>query len=61
MKLTFNTRLEQFEYEIDNLIRSSRDPQFTSYLKGLVYDARSNPADVPVIRRAVISNYDMYA
>ena len=61
MKLTFNTRLEQLEYEIDNLIRTSRDPQFTSYLKGLVYDARSNPADVPVIRKAVISNYDMYA
>ncbi len=61
MKLTFNTRYEQLEYEIDSLVKTSGDPQFTGYLKGLIYDARNNPADVPEIRKALISNYDMYA
>lgn len=61
MKLTFNTRYEQLEYEIDSLVKTSGDPQFTGYLKGLIYDARNYPADVPKIRKALISNYDMYA
>ncbi|MBP1585334.1 MAG: hypothetical protein ILP17_06550, partial [Lachnospiraceae bacterium] len=61
MKLTFNTRYEQLEYEIDNLVRTSRDPQFTNYLKGLIYDARTNPADIPKMRRDLISGYDMYS
>ena len=44
MKLTFNTRYEQLEYEIDSLVKTSGDPQFTGYLKGLIYDARNNPS-----------------
>ncbi|MCR4791524.1 MAG: DUF1720 domain-containing protein [Lachnospiraceae bacterium] len=61
MKLTFNTELEQLEYELDTLIRTSADAQFTNYLKGLAYDARRNPSSVPELRRQAIANYDVYA
>ncbi len=61
MKLTFNNKREQVEYEIGVIKRTSLDPQFTLYLDGVLRDVAAPGADLVFLRRKLIENYDIYA
>ena len=61
MKLYFENRGEQLEYELGVLKRESLDPQFTTYLNSVLVNLRSGEYDVMFLRRKLIENYDIYS
>ena len=61
MRLTFESKAEQLNYEIGILMGSSLDPQFSQFLGSISFELKSAPEYADEIRKKLINNYDIYS
>lgn len=59
--MTFESECDQVSYELQVLIRNSKEAKFTAYLNATLNEVKSNPSKAMDYREKIISNYQIYA